>query len=219
MTAVPEQSVDLAAYEREQAAFNEAVDEAVDAQYMAHGYVDPDGEINAALMHDAAYQVVITKVAVGRDFHMDPAQSITRGELYAAVWPNGPAIDADLDAIQAEVRKQLDRDAWSLTGPSANGHIQRRLEHEGATLVLCRSALTRGLDPVKDGCFVTDSVDLMLAHSLKEALDKVVKQAESAQKRMGLLTGRHPEIAAAARAELEATLGKIRAALPAPQDS
>lgn len=217
MGAQPFTIPDVDAYQRDAVAIDQAIAEAVDAAYRAHGYVDAAGEISPAAMHEVAYQAVATKVASGRDFHMDTAQSITRGELYAAVWPQGPAAGAqDLGFVEEGVRSKLDRDVWSLTGPSPNGKIQQRLDQEGSTLVLCRSKLTRGYDIIDAGCFVTDVPELMLAHNLKGTLDDVVKKAATAQKRIEMLLDRHPEIAAAVRTELEATLGKVRAALPAP---
>jgi chaperonin cofactor prefoldin len=209
-------SIDLDALDQELETLELMIEDALEAAWQAHGYVHPDGSRNEAAMHQAAYEAVVQKVATDKkNYHKDPTQSITRGELYKAVWAHGPEAGKPLNRVEQAVHDKLNRDVWSLTAPSPNGKLQQRLEEEGSTLVLCRSALTRGLDKVKDGLFVTDVGDLMVTHNLKKELDALARKAESVRKRVDMLESRHPELESAINGQLSSTLGRVRAALPA----
>jgi hypothetical protein len=165
-------------------------------------------------MHKAAYVAVLPKVAVDKKrYHKDPDQSMTRGELYKAVWPKGPEYGVG-NRIERAVHAKLDRDVWSLTGPSPNGNIQQKLEEDGSTLVLCRSALVRGLDPVEQGLFLTEDADLMIDRNLKAELDALLSRANSVQRRREMLEARNEGITGAIDKQLTQTLGRVRAALP-----
>lgn len=189
--------------------------------YMAEGYVHSDGSIDEEALFDAAYDLITTKQVVTKDDKNDPDKGTTRDELFVALFPNAPGADGsdpdDLDVVDKAVYKKLSRDCWSLTQEAPNGKIQRRLDHEGSSLVLCRSSMMRGVNR-QTGVFVTDTAQFILGDNLKKELDALQKKAEGVQRRVEMLTDRHPELEETIQGQLAATVGRVQAALPATTD-
>jgi len=201
--------------------FQRQVESKIRDCYLAEGYVLSDGSVDDEALFDAAYELVTSKVVTTKDDKNDPAKSVTRDELYVALFPHAPGADgsdpADLDEVDASVYKKLNRDCWSLTQDAVTGKIQRRLEDEGSTLVLCRSSMMRGVNR-QQGVFVTDTGQFILGDNLKKELDALQKKAENVQRRVEMLTGRHPELEEAIQGQLTAVIGRVQAALPASTD-
>jgi len=189
--------------------------------YAIEGYVHSDGSINEEALFDAAYEVITAKEVTTKDDKNSPAKSTTRDELFAVLFPNGPGADGtdpvDLGEVDAAVYKKLNRDCWSLTQDGPNGKIQRRLDDEGSSLVLCRSSMMRGVNR-QTGVFVTDTAQFILGDNLKKELDALQKKAENVQRRVEMLTDRHPELEATIQGQLASTIGRVQAALPATTD-
>src|SRR4051794_16575103 len=198
--------------------FERQVEAKIKQYYLAEGDVQSDGNLDDEALFDAAYDFVVAKVVETKDDKNDPEKSATRDELFAALFPNAPGADgsdpADLDEIDKAVHKKLNRDCWSLTQDAPTGKIQRRLEDEGSSLVLCRSSMMRGVNR-QNGVFVTDTAQFILGDNLKKELDALQKKAENVQRRVEMLTDRHPEIDATIQGQLAATIGRVQATLPA----
>jgi hypothetical protein len=198
--------------------FNEKVAAGIKQAYIAEGYVDVDGNIDAEALADAAYDVITSRIVTTKDDKNDPNKSITRGELFVELFPNAPGADgtdpADLDPVERAVHKKLDRDCWGLTQDAPSGKIQRRLEDEASSLVLCRSSMMRGVNRAEHGVFVTDEAKFILGDNLKKELTALQKKAETVQRRVEMLTDRHPELEDQIQGELSATIGRVQAALP-----
>jgi hypothetical protein len=99
----------------------------VEAAWRAEGYVLSDGTLDVEKMQDVAYAAVRHRIATSK---ADKAsKAITKGELYAAVFPKAPGADGefdDLDEYDADVAAVLERDVWGLTQPKATGAMQTR---------------------------------------------------------------------------------------------
>jgi len=201
--------------------YHNQVESGIKQAYIAEGYIGDDGNVDEDKLFDAAYDVIISREVVKKDDKNDPTKSITRGELFAELFPNAPGADGtdpdDLDAVQSAVYKKLSRDCWSLTQDAPTGKIQRRLDDEGSSLVLCRSSMMRGVNRLT-GVFVTDVEQFIVGDNLKKELDALQKKAENVQRRVEMLTDRHPELESTIQGQLSATIGRVQAALPSSTD-
>jgi hypothetical protein len=204
-------------YQSVLADYNSQVQAGITKAYIEQGYVDTDGKVDPDLLADAAYEVVTSRTVVSKDDKNDPLKSITRGELFVELFPTAPGADGthpdDLDPVDHAVYKKLDRDCWGLTQDAPSGKIQRRLDDEGSSLVLCRSSMMRGPNRL-EGVFVTDEAQFILGDNLKKELDALQKKAETVQRRVEMLSDRHPELEDQIQGQLAATVGRVQAALP-----
>lgn len=185
--------------------------------YLAEGYIHSDGSPDDEALFDAAFALITEKVVETKDDKNDPGKSTTRDELYAALFPTAPGADGtnpdDLDDVEMAVFKKLNRDCWSLTQDGPTGKIQRRLDDQGSSLILCRSSMMRGVNR-HVGAFVTNTAQFILNDNLKPELDALQKKAENVQRRVEMIAERHPELEATIQGQLESTVGRVRAALP-----
>lgn len=204
-------------YQSVLADFNKQVAAGIKQAYISEGYVDTDGNVDEDRLADAAYELVTSRHVVSKDDKNDPGKSITRDELFVSLFPSAPGADGtdpeDLDPVELAIYKKLNRDSWSLTQDAPSGKIQRRLEDEGSSLVLCRSSMMRGANRLT-GVFVTDEAQFILGDNLKKELDALQKKAETVQRRVDMLTDRHPELESQIQGQLAATVGRVQAALP-----
>ncbi len=195
------------------------VQETMDKQYIGHSYfkVNKAGEqvVDDAPMKIAVYDLVKKKKASAREEIVK--NSLTPGELYAAIFPNGPGTDPKqlpfLTEVEAEVRRALMRKVWGLTQPKRIGYIQKRLGAEGTKLVLCRTKSTRGLDDV-DVCFVTDNPDLIMTESVMPQIESLVKKADELRLHTEMVVERRPELESRITKELGIGVRRIEASLP-----
>lgn len=205
-------------YQSVLADYKSQVEAGIKQAYIAEGYVDIDGNVDPELLADAAYDVVTRRKVDSKDDKNDPNKSITRGELFVELFPSAPGADGtdsdDLDPVERAVHKKLDRDCWGLTQDAPSGKIQRRLDDEGSSLVLCRSSMMRGPNRAEHGVFVTDEAKFIIGDNLKKELTALQKKAETVQRRVEMLTDRHPELEGQIQGELSATIGRVQAALP-----
>jgi len=165
-------------------------------------------------MKARAFEIVKEKVV--SDPKQKSAESISQGELYAAVFPKGPGADPDsidlLSPEEYEARRSLVRRVWNLTNPGRQGYIQKRLGDQ-SSLVLCRTMIMRDLDEVK-GCYVTDHPDLIMVDSLRPQVEALVRQANNLARHFDMLGVRHPELEKRMLSELGTGMTKAAAALP-----
>jgi hypothetical protein len=196
---------------------DDPVEKIIDRAYIDAGHTKV---VEGAVVRDdekmkaRAFEIVKEKVV--SDPKHKSAKSISRGELFATVFPGGPGITGDevdlLSTEEREARSKLVRRVWNLTNPSRSGYVQKRLG-DNSTLVLCRTKVMRDLDEV-DGCYVTDDPDLIVVDSLRPQIETLVRQANNLARHFEMLGGRHPELEQRMLNELGTGMTKAAAALP-----
>lgn len=197
--------------------FDEEVDGRITAAYVAAGYsIEEDGEVrrDTKAMKEAALRAFADKVATSK---LDKAaNAVTPGELYEAVFPQGPGADGDVEALEPEDQatyEKLKREVWGLTQSKPNGWIQRRLADEGSTLVLCRAQVMRSADPVI-AAYLTDDPTLIMEDNVHGEVEALVRKADNLRKHVDMLLLRHPELETRVLKELGKGVRRTEAALP-----
>jgi len=195
------------------------ISEMVKEQIVLHGFSKkrknedvPDEDA----MKQRVYDLITAKVVSTREEKSKKA--FTPGELYAAVFPNGPGADRkqnrDLLSTEEEiVRDKLMRKAWNLTNPARTGYIQKRLGQHNKGVVLCRAEIARGLDS-HIGCFVTDNDDLILNDSLQPQIESLVNKANALRLHSEMIGERRPQLEARMNSALGLGVRRTVAALP-----
>lgn len=199
--------------------YKKLIDDRVDEEYGRAGFTK--NALDGATVKDdermraRAFEVVSNAVVTSKADRSKKA--VTNGELYAAVFPQGPGAQAgtadQLDDIESEVRTVLMRKVWALTQPSPRGYIQKRLGD--GSLILCRGTVIRNLDEVQ-GCYVTDEPTLILEDSLAPQVDKLVRVANDLRQHASMITGRHPEIEGRVAAALGSGFARVKSATQLP---
>ena len=124
-------------------------------QMLAHGYTKqkndedvPDEDAFKQKVYDlVSGRIVSSKAEKSK-------KSWTQGQLYAAVFPNGPGADKRQNDLLSEedvaVMDKLSRKVWNLTNPGRAGYVQKRLGQDGGSLILVAG---------RRCCFVPAGVD------------------------------------------------------------
>jgi|SRR5215831_17071287 len=146
------------AYQEQALARVEAIADAVDAHYLAGGYINDDGDRDQAAVAAAIYAVVARAHVLGTGERVSKA--VTRGQLVAAVFPSLPQREAWADqpdpSIAEEVDKQIRQKVWDLAKSDLTGQVQKLVGVHTPGLILCRTKI--GTDAV-DAVYVTEDVD------------------------------------------------------------
>lgn len=196
--------------------FNEEISARVDDAWANEGYVTEDGDRDPKAMHDAVFRVVRKRVATSKEDKAEKA--ITKGELYAAVFPNAPAGDGgydQLDEFEKAVYDRIERDVWSLTQPKHGGAIQKRLGEEGVKLVLCRVTIRRPLDKAQ-AVYLTESPTLIMEDSVDQEIKSLERKAENLRKQLDMVLKRQPELAPRILGRLNQGMNRTQAELAFP---
>jgi hypothetical protein len=189
------------------------IDDRVDQAWEAAGFVTEDGLRDTKAMQEAAYEEVIHHVANTKEEVAKKA--ITRGELYAKVFPDGPGTDGSdepLDEFEEAVRQQLERDVWSLTQSKSEGALQKRLGEENSSLVLVRENIRRGLDPAA-AVFLTDNPTLIMEGVVDKEVKAYERKAANLRKQLEMVTKRHDELSAQVNSRVRLAQSKTKAEL------
>jgi hypothetical protein len=189
------------------------IDDRIDQAWEAAGYMTADGLRDPKEMQEAAYEEVIQHVANTKEEVAKKA--ITRGELYAKVFPEGPGADGSdepLDEFDELVRSGLERDVWSLTQPKAEGALQKRLGEEKSTLILVQEKIRRGLDPAV-AVFVTDNPTLIMEGVVDKEVKAYERKAANLRKQLEMVTKRHDELSAQVNSRVRLAQSKTKAEL------
>lgn len=134
----------------------DALAEALDALYLAEGYIK-DGERDQIGVANAIYPLV----ARARVEHPSErsTKAITKGQLVEAVFPSLPKREewsAQPDPVLAEdLDKAIRAKVWDLVKPDRAGTVQKLIGTRTPDLVLCRTKI--GTDSV-DAVYVTDNL-------------------------------------------------------------
>jgi hypothetical protein len=201
--------------------YDEMIGNRVAEEYERAGYSKPgpDGPVpDDGKMKARTVEIVSRAIVTSKDDRAKKA--LTNGELYAAVFPDGPGAKPNtaeaLDEFEKDVMLALHRKVWGLTTPTPKGHIQKQL---GDTrMVLCRGPVLRRNDYLQ-GVYVTAEPTLIMGYSLSPQIDKWVRQADELRKHAEMITDRQPELATRVAAALSAGVSRARSAatLPAAQ--
>ena len=188
----------------------------IDQAWVEQGYVLADGSLDPEAMQDAVFAAVRHRVATSKADKADKA--ITKGELYAAVFPKAPGADGkgdQLDEFDTAVFAALERDVWSLTQQKSSGAMQRRLEEEGSTLILLRATIRRKLDKA-DAVYLTDNTTLIMEDSVDKEIKAFERKAENLRKELNMIMKRHPELATKIKSEVLGGMNRAKAELAFP---
>lgn len=196
------------------------VTELADEQMVAHGYVkskNGDQVPDEDAVKQKVYELVSNRIVSSKE--EKSKKSWTQGELYAAVFPNGPGADSRqnkdlLSDPDLALMDKLTRKVWNLTNPGRAGYIQKRLGQDGGSLILCRASVYRGQDTVS-GCFVTDNDDLIMNDSLQPQIESLVKKADTLRQHADMIGDRRPALETRMKAALGLGVKRTVAALPA----
>jgi len=150
-------SYEQQAPEREQSSPKEALAEAIDAAYLAEGYITSDGERDQAALAGAIYPLVAR--ARVENPQERTAKAVTRGELLEAVFPSLPKREDWPNQPDPELAENVDKairaKVWDLVKPDKAGYVQQLVGTRTPELILCRTKI--GTDGV-DAVYVTDNL-------------------------------------------------------------
>ena len=197
---------------------NAEIDTRVDQAWTNEGYVTADGERDPKAMQEAAYNAVRNRIATSKADKAEKA--ITKGELFAAVFPNGPGADGkgdQLDEFDRAAFQQLERDVWSLMQPKHTGAIQKRLGEEGSSLVLLQATIRRKLDKAQ-AVYLTDNPALIMEDSVDKEIKAFERKAENLRRQLDMVIARHPELASRIRSEVGQGVNRAKAELAFPNN-
>lgn len=189
------------------------IEERVLLAWEVAGYTTDEGLRDPQAMQDAAYEAIIKHVANSKEEIAEHA--ITRGELYAVVFPGAPGTDGSgdpVDEYERAVAEALERDVWSLTQPKSEGAIQKRLGEEGHTYVLCREKIRRNLDKA-DAVYLTDNPHLIMEGFVDKEVKAYERKAANLKKQLDMITRRHEELTGQLKSRVRLAESKNKAEL------
>lgn len=195
------------------------IDARIEQAWEDAGYVTDDGDRDSKAMHDAAYEAVRTRIATSKEDKADMA--ITKGELYAAVFPDGPGSDGkdeqQLDEFDQAVFRQLERDVWSLMQAKVGGSVQKRLGEENSPFILCQATIRRNLNKAQ-AVYLTENATLIMEDSVDKEIKAIERKAENLRKQLEMVMQRQPELASKIMARLGQGMGRAQAELSFASD-
>jgi hypothetical protein len=170
----------------------EALAEAVDAAYLAEGYITAGGERDQAAVANAIYPLVArARVELPQE---RTSKAVTRGELVAAVFPSLPkpaewATEPDPE-LAAELYGELRKKVWDLVKPDKAGYVQQLVGVRTPGLILCRTKI--GTDSV-DAVYVTDNIACLKEDFAGPLADAMRRANRRMSLNMAMVGGRIPE--------------------------
>lgn len=197
-------------YETMLAQFAEDVETGIEDAYRQAGYVDDDGEPSDLVMKEAAYGIVMDR-CIAKSKAERSKKALTNGEFYSLVFPNGPGAGEEaphLDPVSEKVLKKLSSTVWGLTQTRRSGFLQRRLEADDSTLVICRCNVYRNADPAQ-AVYATDNESLIMEDAVDKEIQSLVRRASSLRKDLSMIIERHPKLQGPIAKQLGVELGRI----------
>jgi hypothetical protein len=173
----------------------EAVERRITDAYIDAGYAVEHADGTDVADEDAMKSAVLATVSAAYAANRDSKSKVglTKGELYAVTFPDGPGAasgTADgLDEIESEAREVLMRRVWNLAKDTPDGYVQKRLDGN----VLIRSQVVRDRDLVM-GVYVTDDPQLILEESLMPGVEALVRRADRLREHALMLVSRQPQL-------------------------
>lgn len=190
--------------------FDQEVDAAIEDVYRQEGYVDESDEPSESAMKEAAFKVAMKKFVVGSKRERSK-KALTNGQFYSLVFPSGPGAGAampTLDRVSEEVLKKLSATVWGLTQTRRSGYLQRRLEIEESTLVVCRCQVLRYAEKTQ-GVYATDNETLIMEDAVDKDIQSLFRRASSLRRDLSMIVERHPKLQAKVTQKLGIELKRI----------
>lgn len=183
-------------------------------------YVDEDGNPSEPIMKERVYQQMLDSCVVNSKAERS-RKALTKGQLYTRAFPNGPGADEagvdDLDEVDRAVFERLSSDVWGLTQTGRTGSIQRRLESDESTLVLCRTKVHRPTDKLL-AVYLTDNEALIMEDAVDKEIKSWVSRASRLRKDLDMILSRHPGLRGQISSQLAVEMRKIDAELTLEPD-
>ncbi|MCW2979604.1 MAG: hypothetical protein JWO14_1331 [Solirubrobacterales bacterium] len=192
------------------AQFEQDVETAIEDAYRQESYVDEDGEPSESAMKAAAFERSMDHFVV-KSKPERSKKALTNGELYSLVFPNGPGAQEaapTLDPVAERVLKKLSSTVWGLTQTSRSGFLQKQLEIEESTLVVCRCRVYRNADP-SQAVYATDNESLIMEDAVDKEIQSLVRRASSLRRDLSMIIERHPKLQNQVADQLGIELGRI----------
>jgi len=207
-------------YEQVLAQFAEDVEAGIEGAYRTAGYVDDAGEPSDLAMKEAAFAIAMDRCVVKSKVERSK-KALTNGEFYSLVFPDGPGVGEEaphLDPVSEKVWKKLSTTVWGLTQTRRSGFLQRRLEAEESSLVVCRCMVLRYADATQ-AVYATDNESLIMEDAVDKEIQSLVRRASSLRKDLSMIIERHPKLQTPIAKQLGVELGRIDAELTLDTDS
>lgn len=201
-------------YEQVLAQFAKDVEAGIEDAYRKAGYVDAVDEPSDLAMREAAFAIAMERCVVKSKSERSK-KALTNGEFYSLVFPSGPGAGQeapDLDPVEEKVLKKLSTAVWGLTQTQRSGFLQRRLEAEESTLVICRCNVYRKAEP-SQAVYATDNEALIMEDAVDREIRSLVRRASSLRKDLSMIVERHPKLQAPIAKQLGVELDRIDAEL------
>ncbi|HEX6456383.1 MAG TPA: hypothetical protein VF009_07680 [Solirubrobacterales bacterium] len=189
--------------------FERDVEAAIEDLYRQEGYVD-DGEPSEMVMKEAAFKAAMKTFIVSTKRERSK-KALTEGEFYSLVFPSGPGAGKaapTLDRVDAEVLRKLAGKVWGLTQTKRGGNLQRRLEVEESTLVVCRCKVLRYAE-FKQAVYATDNETLIMEDVVDKEIQSLYRRASSLRRDLSMVIERHPKLQGKVAEQLGIELKRI----------
>ena len=197
-------------YEQVLSEFRGEVEVGIAEAYRQADYLDGDGEPSEALMKEAAFRVAMDHCVVTSKAERS-RKALTNGEFYSLVFPSGPGAgekSPELDPVAEDILKKLSGAVWGLTQTQRSGFLQRRLESEETTLVVCRCKVYRNAEATQ-AVYATDNETLILEDAVDKEIQALVRRASSLRRDLNMVIERHPKLQGEITTRLGIELGRI----------
>jgi hypothetical protein len=177
------------------AQFNQDVDKAIRDAYRGAGYVDEGGQPSETAMKAAAFELAMERCVVKSKAERSK-KALSNGEFYALVFPEGPGakeVAPDLDPVAEAVLHKLTTTVWGLTQTSRSGFLQKQLEMNESTLVVCRCRVIRNAERTQ-AVYATDNEVLIMEDAVDKEIQSLVRRASSLRRDLSMIIERHPKL-------------------------
>jgi hypothetical protein len=175
--------------------FEKEVEAAIDDVYLREDYVDDHGDPSEMAMKEAAFQVAMKNFVVASKRERSK-KAISPGQLYSLVFPSGPGAGeaaSTLDPVSEQTLKKLSSKVWGLTQTRRSGYLQRRLEAEESTLVVCRCQVLRHAEATQ-AVYATDNETLIMEDAVDKEIQSLFRRASSLRRDLSMVLERHPQL-------------------------
>ncbi len=169
----------------------EALSRAIDAAYLAEGYINADGQRDHTAVAKAIYPIVAQAHVENESERATKA--ITKGALFTAVFPSLPRREdwpsqPDPELVE-KVDGQIRGKVWDLVKADKAGFVQQIVGVTTPGLILCRTKI--GIDSV-DAVYVTDDLACIKQDFIAPLSDAMEKANRKMANNIVMAGGRLP---------------------------
>jgi hypothetical protein len=127
------------------------------------------------------------------------------------VFPEGPGakeVAPNLDRVAEGVLQKLTSTVWGLTQTSRSGFLQKQLEMDESTLVVCRCRVIRNAERTQ-AVYATDNEALIMEDAVDKEIQSLVRRASALRRDLSMIVERHPKLQEQVVDQLGVELGRI----------